>query len=211
MPEYDTRRTPDYSPLLVHFTKGARPNMDHAADHPLHGQRDATAKDRLINILRTRTVYASRMPFLPNNPQAVCFSECIWEALTLLSQSYSPFGLVFGKRFVFQQGGGPGLYMRGDLIRDHGANIPAQIEPFVVPFDPEAVLRRGVRLDWLQEREWRLPGNLQFEYADIQHVLVETLEDATWIVTQIGALNLPLSKVIPIDVYMNIRRAWDVG
>ena len=59
---------------------------------------DSGAKDRLINILETKIVYGSPMPWLPNNPQAVCFTECVWDALEEHTRSYSSFGVVFKKR-----------------------------------------------------------------------------------------------------------------
>ena len=89
-----------------------------------------------------------------------------------------------------------------------GNRIPDELHPFIAPFDPEATLRAGVRLDYLQEREWRLPNSLTFDYANVEYVLVESIEDATWLVKQIGALRLPETKVIPMAVYRNIQQAW---
>jgi hypothetical protein len=146
------------------------------------------------------------MPFLATDPRAVCFTECIWEGLNRLAEQYSPYGVVFSKRLIFDSGGGPALYLRGDTLRAIQDRIPHELLAFIAPFDPEATL--GVRLDWLHEREWRLPSSLSFSYADIQHVLVESIEDANWIVRQIGADQLPESKVIPMEVYRNIKQAW---
>lgn len=212
MTTYYTRRTPDYSPLLVHLTKNPdRPMVKHDAitqSHPLFQYQQIGALDRLINILTLRTVYASPMPFLPNSPQAVCFTECIWDALVDHAESYSPFGIVFSKRLIHQQGGGPALYIRGDTLQSLMGNLPTNLEPFIAPFDPESVLQPGVRLDWLHEREWRLPRSLTFEYSDVEFVIVESIENATRVVRQIGAQHVPEDKFIPIEVYRNIRTAW---
>jgi len=207
---YDTLQTPDYSPLIVHFTKDKDMVMAKIVeeDHPLFAIRKAPARDRLISILKTRIIHASPMPFLPRHPSAVSFTECIWDALARLAEQYSSYGVVFSKHLIFARGGGPALYMRGDAVKRLAENIPVSIEPFIAPFDPEAVLKPGVPLDYLQEREWRLPSSLAFEYSDLQYVLVESIEDARWVVHQIGAQRLPEEKLIPMEVYRNIRRAW---
>jgi len=148
------------------------------------------------------------MPFLPHHLQAVCFTECVWEALIGHAQQYSPYGVVFSKRLVFGRGGGPALYIRGDSLKSMGDAIAPVLEPLVAPFDPEAVLRPGVRLDWLHEREWRVPSSLEFEYADIEYVIVDSIEDAREVVHQIGAQYLPEQKLIAMEVYRTIRQAW---
>ncbi len=207
---FDTLRTPDYSPFVVHFTKShgmVRKDLIAEGD-PLFAQRDASAKDRLINILRERTIHASPLPFLPTNCRAVCFTECIWDGLTRLAEQYSPYGVVFSKRLIFDQRGGPALYIRGDTLSRIGTQIPEELHPYIAPFDPEGTLKPGVRLDFLQEREWRLPDSITFEYAAVEYILVESIEDASWIVHQIGAQQLPETKVIPMAVYRNIKQAW---
>lgn len=148
------------------------------------------------------------MPFAPGNPPAVCFTECMWDALNRLTVNYSPYGIVFNKRLVFDKGGGPALYVRGDHLSALDAAIPEVLYPFISPFDPEAVIRPGTRLDWLYEREWRLPSSLNFDYADITYVIVETINDADEIVHEVGLQHLPEDKLIPLDVYRNIKQAW---
>ena len=174
----------------------------------LFPHRQSSARDRLLGILKNRTIYASPMPFLPTECRAVCFSECIWDGLTGLAAKYSPYGVVFSKRLIFDSGGGPALYLRGDALLATGDQIPPLLHPFIAPFDPEAVLKPGVRLDWLHEREWRVPASLSFGYADIQYVLVESIDDARSVVHEIGAQFLPESKLIPIDVSRTIQSAW---
>ena len=207
---FDTKRTADYSPLAVHFTKSHRMVCEDLIieDNPLFNFRETDAKNRLINILTHRVIHTSPMPFISSNPTAICFTECIWEGLTSLVDKYSPYGIVFRKRQLFDLGGGPALYLRGDVLVGTEDQIPQALRSFIAPFDPEARIREGVPLDWLHEREWRLPVSLQFEYADIVHVLVDTIQEATEIVHQIGAQNLPESKMIPMEVYRNVNTAW---
>lgn len=207
---FDTLRTADYSPLVVHFTKDhrmVRHDLIVDAD-PLFVYRQTPALDRLKSIIQNQIIHASFMPFLPTERRAVCFTECIWEGLTRLAEQYSPYGIVFPKRLIFDQGGGPAIYLRGDTLHAIGNDIPEKLHPFIAPFDPEATLRPGVPLDWLQEREWRLPSSLAFQYSDIEYVLVDSIADASQLVHLIGAQHLPENKVIPMEVYRNIKQAW---
>jgi len=176
--------------------------------HPLYNFKNKPSRDRLLNILKERKIHASPMPFLPHNANAVCFSECIWEGLASLAEQYSAYGVVFSKRLIFRKGGGPALYIRGDHVRDLAASMPAPIEPFISPFDPAAVIQPGIPLNFLHEREWRLPASLDFEYGDIEHVLVETISDAAWLLDQISDEDLPEEKLIPMDVHRSIKRSW---
>lgn len=212
MSSYDTRKRADYSPLVVHFTKGkefVRHGLVTKGD-PLFDFKRASAMERLVSILKTKTIYSSPMPWLPNSPRAVCFTECIWDALISLSEVYSPYGVVFSKRLIFDKGGGPALYVRGDQLKKliELKAIPPDLEPFIEPFDPGAVLKPEVPIDFLHEREWRLPSHFTFEYSDLEYVLVESIADATSVVHQIGSERLPEKKLIPLNTYEEIRKAW---
>jgi hypothetical protein len=212
MSTYNTRKTADYSPLAVHFTKEkkfVRSDLIRNGD-PLFNFKRASAMDRLLNILKTKTICPSPMPWLPNNPRAVCFTECIWDALIPLAEVYSSYGVVFAKSLIFSKGGGPALYVRGDQLKRliDAQVIPSDLEPFIQPFDPEAVLKQGVKIDYLHEREWRLPSEFTFEYSDLEYVLVRSIKEATAVVHEIGAQRLPEKKLIPLDTYEEIRKSW---
>lgn len=211
MPEtYYSRKTPDYSGLVVHFTKD-RSIVRHDLideDHPLFPYKISSAKDKLINILQSKTIIASYMPHLPHTTAAVCFTECVWKGLVEQTHQYSRYGVVFSKKLIFESGGGPALYVRGDSMNSIGGNVPSILEPFIAPFDPDAVMTPGVPLDWVHEREWRLPSTLTFEYSDIECVIVGSIQDATQIVHQIGAQNIPEEKFITMDVYITIEETW---
>lgn len=212
MTNYYTRRTADYSPLVVHFTKEPdRPMVKKelvANTHPLYTYQTTSAKERLLNILISRTIYASPMPFLPNNAEAVCFTECIWDALISLADVYSPYGVVFSKRLIFEKGGGPALYIRGDSLNTIQSSIAPCLEPLIAPFDPDGILKHGVHLNWVHEREWRLPTSLKFEYSDIEYVIVANMQDAMDILQHIGSQHIPEENYIPMDVYRTIKKAW---
>lgn len=210
MSTYDTRQTPDYSPLLAHFTKDRAIVRSDLIDdaHPLYAFKDSGALDRLVGILRSKTLHASPMPYLPNSPSAACFTECVWKALVRHADSYSAYGVVFSKRLVHEQGGGPALYLRGDILQELGSAIPASIEPFVAPFDPDGILEHGTSIEFLHEREWRLPKSLTFDYSDVEYIIVESLDDAQKVINKVGTFNVPEHKFIPMQVYRTIGEAW---
>ena len=212
MTSYHTRKTPDYSPLLVHFTRdGNQRRMvrenDIPTDHPLHEHKQKSSIERLTSILTTRTIYASPMP-LVGDASAVCFTECVWDALVAHGSRYGSYGVVFSKETIFQAGGGPALYVRGDILQGEMDTLPLALKPLVVPFDPDGLVQPGVIQDWIHEREWRLPASFTFEYADIRYVLVESIADADHIIRLVETMNIPASRFIPMEVYRTIRQEW---
>ena len=176
-------------------------------DHPLHEHKQQSAIEKLLSILTTKTIHASPMPVV-EEASAVCFTECVWDALVDHWSRYSSYGIVFSKRTVFQSGGGPALYIRGDILQKELERLPLALQSFVVPFDPEGLVQPGVIQDWIHEREWRLPSTMTFEYADVRYVLVESIADADRIMKMVGTINLPASRFIPMEVYRTIREAW---
>ena len=180
---------------------------DIPADHPLHQHKQQGAVERLASILRTRTIYASPMP-LVGDASAVCFTECVWDALVAHGNRYSSYGVVFSKGTIFQAGGGPALYIRGDILQSEIGNLPQALKAFVVPFDPDGLVQPGVIQDWIHEREWRLPASFTFEYADVKYVLVESIADADHIMQLVGTFNLSATRFIPMEVYSTIKEAW---
>ena len=183
---------------------------DITTDHPLDPYKGASAKEKLVNILKSRTIFSSPMP-LSGEASAVCFTECVWDALVAHGNRYSSYGVVFSKRTIFHAGGGPALYVRGDILRSQINNIPKALSAFLVPFDPDAQLHQGVIQDWIHEREWRLPEPINFEYSDVRYVLVETIEDAGDIMQTVGTIHLPANRIIPMDAYRTIRDAWSAS
>jgi hypothetical protein len=98
--------------------------------------------------------------------------------------------------------------MRGDHVRNMGINVPTSIEPFIAPFDPDAVLKPGWPLDFVHEREWRLPTSLEFEYSDVEVVLVNTVKDVGWLLDKLDDKTVLEDRLIPMHVYFKIKRTW---
>ena len=70
------------------FKENRSGKMTVRAEHPLHQQKQQSAIERLVSILTTRTIHSSPMP-LVGDASAVCFTECVWDALVAHGNRYS--------------------------------------------------------------------------------------------------------------------------
>lgn len=113
-PTKNMENRPDFSNYLVHFTKGSRPCSRSIYNPTINVTKNINARDKLINILRTKTLLASRLPWVNSN--AVCFTECVWASLLEHASHYSCYGLGFKKEFIFQNNGNPVFYIRPSLL-----------------------------------------------------------------------------------------------
>lgn len=110
-----------------------------------------------------------------------CFSEIPLDRLARLCERHGRWGLGFTKQFISRAGGNRVWYVErksdvgtvlfnavGDLMRSGDMASPLlQLTPFIDGMaDGEPYT---YRFDW--EREWRVPGGLDFEYADVAFVL----------------------------------------
>jgi hypothetical protein len=175
----------DFSDFVVHFTKDAAPFC--VKEHPdeVAAILGLSARDRLFTMLAEGKIRSTRMPW--TNKYATCFTECTWPSLLGHAERYSSFGIGFNKSFVFSQGGGPAIYMRQDLLRDQLAKsaIVPSMYSFVTPFAPKYAPPKYLKDDWggrppvdyTHEREWRVPGDVNFGLDDVAFVCVDTYED----------------------------------
>lgn len=108
---------PDFSNYLIHFTKGKAP-VSEETNNLVGSIKGTTAEKRLLSILKSKTIYASHMPWV--GCTAVCFTECVWSSLFEHAKNYSSFGIGFTKEFIFKQGGNPVFYVRPTLFKGHG-------------------------------------------------------------------------------------------
>jgi len=95
---------------------------------------------------------------------------------------YTPCGVGFTKQFAFDQGGAPALYIRGDEWAA-ARSLPQPLRSRIVRFwpgseaDPELPSQYipnalSAPSEWLHEREWRIPGDLPFDWDDVSFLIV---------------------------------------
>lgn len=127
-----------------------------------------TPVQRLASILWSLQI-APTPPFGSDWP-VVCFTQTTRRALSHLTRGpprrYDGTGLAFHVQPVFDAGGGPALYLRGDEIDDwQYSSPPAPMKARAVRYWPGSVPTTAnevlglthVESQWLHEREWRIP------------------------------------------------------
>lgn len=143
---------------------------------------DKNAFEVLCNILDEKTIHASDVSgYIRNGNKAVCFQDVPLHSLTenvryeeeygiSHAQSnkakfrYEAFGLRFNKGNLFVKGGRPVIYGTDEELD----GMPENEQWRCVKIDirnPENII------DWTHEREWRIKGNLHFEYSEIEVVV----------------------------------------
>jgi hypothetical protein len=188
--EYDQ---PDLSNYVVHLTgrQGKRVMEVPAAI------TKQSPEERLESILYSGVIRAFPA-FGIGSFDVVCFTECAPAAVqqTIKEAVYAPYGVAFTKQFVFELGGGPVLYIRGDLWQ-HRRLLPPDLRVFTAKYWPgvedlqdgeEADLDVLTSSQWTHEREWRLSGSgsppgLRFDWSEVAFLLLpdpETRERMAW-------------------------------
>lgn len=174
---------PDFSRYVVHFTNARQPVGTNDPSNPALEFTTMSAMEKLINILKTKIIKASTMPW--TRKRATCFTECPWSSLLAHTQNYSPYGIGFDKGFLFSRHGGPALYVRTDHYADQQKLGWAEhIAPFITPFSPpyrpksfSAQTGFDTTCDYTHEREWRVPHDLPFEYTNVKFIILNTYKD----------------------------------
>lgn len=215
MPDYDTHRSADYSPYVVHFTRNTStdpiPGFGNLPDgHALKSHGQSSAYEKLTSILESKRIFGSPQMDLPNAPRTACFTESVWGAFSDLTEFFSSFGLGFNKRRLFEQGGGPALYTRGDLLSADWKSVPSWLEPFIKPFDPEAKWL-GDKSNFLYEREWRFPGDFEFEITDIEFIIVKSHDSVRDLIERFGTLSIREDKIIVMNSHKMVSAVWGAG
>jgi hypothetical protein len=165
-------------------------NLDDESVKAIQG----SAYERLINILSSKKIIATPMPW--TNRKAVAFTECPWWSLLAHANDYSPYGIGFTKPHLFAAGGGPAIYLRPDLhekqqefIHNSNPNLKgfhSDLYAFVTPFLPDYAPpntkdkykdKFDKPIDYSHEREWRVPHDFVFELNDVKFVIVDSYED----------------------------------
>lgn len=138
----------DHCENLIHFTKGAGQSLEYES-----------AYHNLKKIIREEKLKGSNKMILGRH-NCVCFTESPVRCLTNNGQldpkyfsRYTPFGIQYRKKDVFEIGGRPVIYSTKEEGEKQSSN--SDINWRYVSYDP---LRYG-RLDFTWEREWRIKEN----------------------------------------------------
>lgn len=222
------RNRPDFSEYVAHFTKDTRPyGESDQATNDVYGKIPASAYDRLVGILRSKTIYATNMPW--TSAEAVCFTECPWWSFPNHSQQYSSYAVGFAKPRIFAAGGGPALYVKPDLFDKqkeyiHREDLDSErprlgfhphVYSFVTPFLPgyaparyrDQFWEHRATCDYSHEREWRMPYDFRFEYDQVEFVVLANYEDMARFPKELKDA-IGRDKFLLMEVYHQIEKLW---
>jgi hypothetical protein len=158
----------DLSTYLYHLTRPASDSKE-AVD----------ALEVLLKMLTEKRLLASATGFITGGTPVVCFQDAppqsiaqnLWferkyrQGRPKAKLRYLGVGLALQKRFVYARGGRPVIYDKKEAAKKY----VEQSEWWrIVDFD---LADDDTIVDWTHEREWRMRGDLVFEYGDV-HVLV---------------------------------------
>jgi len=156
----EVRRRRDQSLYVTHFTKG------------VGGLRPGQVLRRILRERRVRAgPVGDRCAGGGRDADAVCLTEAPLLGLIVPTAPRSPaHGIGFDKRFVYEKGGMPVIYLRRDLVGpDRTPPVDPRLFPFVKPFAAEVE-------NPTYEREWRLPHDLVFDFPDVAFLIVPRRE-----------------------------------
>jgi hypothetical protein len=148
------------------------------------------------------------------NSRCVCFTECPWSSLLEHTKRYSSYGIGFSKPFVFSRNGGPVYYVRADQFKKQkwDKHLLPFVTPFWPPYRPHSLDEKvsfSTNCDYTHEREWRVPHNLEFEYNNIEFVILNTYADMAKFPKALKD-EIGREKFILMDNYKWIEKLWPV-
>ena len=166
-------RRSDFTSGLVHLTKG----------NTIDGECFSSL-DILMKVLKERKLIGSTTAsgYICGSIPAVCFQDIPLFSIAeniLYEQKlkkekkasvtrYSGFGLRFSKEFIFRKGGRPVIY---DIKKDAKKYLDGENYWRIVNFD---LSDDKNFIDWTHEREWRIPGDLEFKLSDVEVLVHNT-------------------------------------
>lgn len=180
------RNSPDCSFLLTHLIRQNNQRTDQEAQDILNSILDVDSETP-EPLLKSSTVgwYGTSRPYIFNpstgnldgniNNQAVCFTESTLAGLRAHCDLFNvKYGLAFDRDDLFNRGANPCINISSKLLRSSIARlgdrysrslynfIPTKLQPFV------NIIHNS--FDATHEREWRYPGDLEFELEDLMFV-----------------------------------------
>ena len=162
----------DLSSQLIHLTK----------DSIVKG-KTISALSNLKNIISERTINGSNNNgYVVGKKSATCFQDAplyaacqntYFEQKNQKSASvknirYLPIGIMFPKEYIFEKDGRPVLYEKTLVAKKI---LPKEEWWRIVNFD---MSNHNSIIDWTHEREWRVPGNFEFDIEQATLLFVKT-------------------------------------
>lgn len=152
-----------------------RNDMAARITHLTRGENNNEAFENLWKILIDKKLNGSgNTGFINGTRKAVCLQELPLGAIAenLMYEStlndkvrYSAFGVRFHKAYVYKKGGRPVIYEDKDIMR---SLLPENEYWRIVDFK---LTDKDAYVDWTHEREWRVPGELSFDYSNIEVIV----------------------------------------
>lgn len=167
--------------------------------HLTKGNGELSSIDILINILKEKKLKGSTTEsgYIVGDINAVCFQEVpLYSIAENLHYEYikknkkvrySAFGLIFEKYCIYNLGGRPVIY---DKTKEAKIYLPPEQWWRIVDLN---LSNCDEFIDWTHEREWRVPGDVEFELKDVT-IIVSGVEDYKKIIKEFAkdGINLPL-------------------
>lgn len=129
-------------------------------------------KEEFCSILNDRTIHANPTGLckLP----VVCLSEATSSGWPELQKRHGECGFLFRKRDIILAGGGPILNVTQWMLRaQKGSNgFAPEIRPFLQLLRLPSAPSKNDKFDYLHEREWRLPKDINLGQIELLGVIV---------------------------------------
>jgi hypothetical protein len=170
----------DYSPFLVHLTREGidrTGNIVMPAEEVLH----CILNEKSLNAYNYYCLFKDKIDLLENTIKnkfkVACFTETPIDQIEVLLEKVqgrnmvlSPYGLIFKKDYISKNGGNQVFYITEELSRPLWTIYDKAVDSnFPDTFCRLLALinRCDDKIDFHWEREWRVVGNLKFDYEDI--------------------------------------------
>lgn len=124
--------------------------------------------EEFVSIYRQRRIGASSTGLYgkrnPSATKAVCLTEATMPNWEDLKESHGEYGFVFRKRDIIGVSGAPAIYLPQSVLNELSQKrqrIPETLWPYLNKLTIPSV-NHGVKHDFLHEREWRVPQDIDF-------------------------------------------------
>jgi hypothetical protein len=119
-------------------------------------------REQFVSIFKFGRILASPTGYF--HLPAVCLTETPASQCAELKMAHGDYGYVFRKGQLILEGANPALYVQASLLRViRDTTATASIRPFVNLLRTRQTDPDGKQYDFLHEREWRVPSDIDLE------------------------------------------------